>query len=128
MLGRVALGGSNRTLEASRVEMSQRLPSSMERRLQTFRREMVVDLFTSYGLFWDRVEWVRKLQRFNAESRVPPVLNPQSVHFPPWLKPEDGRWSQEQQQHIRDWMALLHVLHDDIVPKELQVETQYSYS
>ncbi len=106
--------------------MGQRLASSMERRLQTFRRELVVDLFTRHGLFWDRVAWIRDLQRIEAESRMPPTLNPQSVHFPPWLKPDRGRWRPDQEQQRQEWMVLLHALHNEVAPSELQIETQFS--
>ena len=92
--------------------MGQRLASSMERRLQTFRHELVVDLVTHHGLFWERVDWIRRLQRVEAESRMPPTLEPDKVHFPAWLKPSRRPWRREHEQALREWMVLLHVLHD----------------
>jgi hypothetical protein len=108
--------------------MGQRLASSKERRLQTFRRELVVNLFTRNGLFWDRVQWIRRLQRIAAEPRMPPTLDPGRVHLPPWLKPDRRRWRRDQLERLQDWMVLLHVLHDAVIPKDLQVETLDSYS
>lgn len=108
--------------------MGQRLASSKERRLQTFRRELVVDLVTRHGLFWERVGWIRSLQRIKAEPRMPPPLNPGRVHLPSWLVPDLGHWRPEQRQPLQEWMVLLNVLHDAVVPDDLRIETPYSYS
>jgi hypothetical protein len=108
--------------------MGQQLASSKERRLQTFRRELVVDLVTRHGPFWERVDWIRRLQQIEAEPRMPPTLDPGKVHFPAWLKPSRGQWCREQEQALSEWMVLLHVLHDEVVPTELRVETLNSYS
>jgi hypothetical protein len=108
--------------------MGQRLASSKERRLQTFRRELVVDLVTHHGQFWEQVDWIRRLQRVEAEPRMPPPLDPGKVHFPDWLRPTRGAWRGEHEEAFHEWMVLLNVLHDAVVPKELRVETPYSYS
>jgi len=108
--------------------MGQRLASSMERRLQTFRRELVVDLVTRHGLFWEQVDWIRRLRHIEAEPRMPPTLDPGKVHFPASLKPSRGQWRREHEQELREWMVLLNVLHDTVVPDDLRVQTPYSYS
>lgn len=110
--------------------MGQRLASSMERRLQMYRHELVADLFTRHGVFWERVRWIRELKRVEAEARMPPPLSPDTVHFPAWLRPANRswRWEPDQMQELREWMALLHVLHNDIVPNDLRVKTRYSNS
>jgi hypothetical protein len=108
--------------------MGQRLASSMERRLQMHRHELVADLFIRGGVFWDQVRWIRNLKRVEAEARLPPPLNPKSVHFPPWLRPEGRRWRPDQMRELQEWMVLLHALHDAVVPDDLRVETPYSNS
>lgn len=108
--------------------MGLRLASSMERRLQLFRQDLVLDLFTQYGLFWEQVHWIRQIKAITAEARMPPALSPNTVHFPVWLKPEDGRWASGQMLQLREWMALLHVLHEAVVPDDLRVVTRYANS
>jgi hypothetical protein len=108
--------------------MGLRLASSMERRLQLFRQDLVVDLFTQYGPFWEQVYWIRERGTVRAERRMPPTLNPNSVHLPPWLKAEPGGWTARQLQGIQEWMMLLHVLHEAVVPSDLRVVTLYANS
>ena len=59
---------------------------------------------------------------------MPPPLDPGRVHLPPWLVPDVGHWRPEQRQPLQEWMVLLNVLHDAVVPSNLRVETPYSYS
>jgi hypothetical protein len=100
----------------------------MERRLQMHRHELVADLFTQHGVFWDRVQWIRTLKRVEAEARMPPTLSPNAVHYPSWLKPQDRTWRPDQMRELQEWMTLLHVLHDEVVPEDLRVVTPYSNS
>jgi hypothetical protein len=108
--------------------MRQRLASSKERRLQEFRQHLVVDLFTQHGLFWEQVCWVRNLNAVTAETRLPPALARNSVHFPAWLKAEPGGWTLAQRSLLQEWMVSLHVLHEAIVPDDLKVVTRYANS
>lgn len=108
--------------------MGKRLESSAERRLQAFRRELTLDLFTRRGPFWDEIRWIRSLRGIAAEARLPPGLHPGKVHLPADLKATDWAWRPEQRQIFREWMVLLQVLHDAAVPEEHRVETPYSSS
>jgi hypothetical protein len=110
--------------------VGQRLASSMERRLRDHRHELVADLFTRHGLFWEQVRWIRERTRVEAEVRMPPLLNPDTVHYPGWIRAALKAWSREPglMQDLREWMALLHVLHEAVVPNDLRVETPYSNS
>lgn len=108
--------------------MGPRLASSMERRLQEFRQLLVVDLFTQHGLFWEHVCWIRQRKAVTAETRMPPALARNSVHFPAWLKAEPGGWTPAQRPHLQEWMVLLHVLHEAVVPDDLKVVTRYANS
>jgi hypothetical protein len=108
--------------------MGKRLASSKERRLQTFRRELVIDLFTRHGVFWDRVQWIRQLQHIEAVRQMPPLLEPNQVHLPPHLPKDRRRWGRNQREQLQDWMMLLHVLHDAVIPEALRIETPYSFS
>ena len=63
--------------------MGQRLESSAERRLQTFRQSLAVDLFTRHDPFWDRVDEVRRGWLLEVVSRVPPALDIDHAHLPP---------------------------------------------
>ena len=127
------------------------LGSSAERRLQAFRRELTLDLFTRHGPFWEDVRWVRSLRGVDAETVKPPELDPGKVHLPPDLRTNDwarsdrpmalpvtdragvslplevwlGNWSRrpERQEALAEWMVLLQVLHDRVVPTEQRVET-----
>lgn len=103
--------------------MAKRLESSAERRLQVFRRELILDLYTRHGKFWCDVRWVRELRGIEAEARMPPPLDLAKVHLPPGLKSSNWSWSPEQQQEHREWMVLLHALHDAAVPPDHRVET-----
>lgn len=108
--------------------MGPRLASSMERRLQLFRQDLVVDLFTQYGLFGEQVHWIRQRMGVTTDRCLPPPLSPNSVHFPGWLKPGPGGWSADQRLQHQEWMVLLHVLHEAVVPDDLKVVTRYANS
>jgi hypothetical protein len=108
--------------------MGKLLGSSAERRLQAFRRDLTLDLFTRHGLFWVEVCWLRDLRGITAESRLPPTLHPGKVHRPPTLKATNWEWRPEQRQALAEWMVLLHVLHDAVVPPEHRVETPHASS
>ena len=41
--------------------MARLFESSAERRLQAFRCELTLELFTQNGPFWQEVEWLRSL-------------------------------------------------------------------
>ncbi|MFT4037632.1 MAG: hypothetical protein QM692_05580 [Thermomicrobiales bacterium] len=96
--------------------------------MQLFRQNLVVDLFTQSGSFWGHVRWIRQLAKIRAETRMPPVLSPDSVHFPALLKPEGRSLLSSDPLRLREWMALLHVLHEAVVPEDLKVVTRYANS
>ncbi|MDQ3692780.1 MAG: hypothetical protein M3464_04035 [Chloroflexota bacterium] len=108
--------------------MGRRLGSSAERRLQSFRRDFVLALYMRRGLPWQHVRWIRENRGIAAMPQLPPTLDPGRVHFPPGLKHKGWRWRPEQQQEQREWMVLLHVLHDAVIPDDLRVETPFSSS
>jgi len=108
--------------------MGPRLASSMERRLQVFRQDLVVDLFTQHGHFWEQIRWLRHLKAVTAVRHLPPRLSSDSVHFPGGLKPDPGGWTADQKLQLQEWMVLLHVLHEAVVPDDLKVETRYANS
>ncbi len=108
--------------------MGKLLESSAERRLQTFRRELTLGLFTRHGPFWEEVGWIRTLRNIVAEARMPSPLDPGKVHFPLDVKARDWAWQPEQRQAAAEWMVLLHVLHDAVIPPEHRVETPFSSS
>ena len=98
--------------------MGQRLASSMERRLQAHRHELVADLFTRRARFWEQVRWIRERKRVEAETRMPPPLNPDAVHYPAWLKTARKASPRKPNlmRELQEWMVLLHALHNDVVP------------
>ncbi len=108
--------------------MGKMLESSAERRLQSFRRELVLDLFTRHGLFWGAVSWVRERRGIEAVVAMPPPLDPRRVHLPPGVGPTDRHWSPAELQAYREWSVLLRVLHDEVVPAGHRVEGPTSSS
>jgi hypothetical protein len=100
----------------------------MERRLQLFRQQLVVDLFTQSGSFWERVHWIRQYAGIQAETCMPPAIDPDYMHFPARLKSEDGNWIPGNRLQVREWQALLHALHEAVVPDDLKVVTRYANS
>lgn len=108
--------------------MGRRLGSSAERRFQAFRRGIVLDLYLQRGLPWRHVHWIRTKSGIEATPQVPPTLDPGRVHFPPGLAHHDWQWQPEQRQMQREWMVLLHALHEAVIPDDLRVETPFSSS
>src|SRR3712207_6829746 len=107
--------------------MGRRLGSSAERRFQAFRRELVLALYLRQGEPWEQVRWIRANRRITASPQLPPSLNPGGVHFPPGLDHQQTwQWRPEQRQAQREWMVLLHALHEAVIPDEFQVETPFS--
>lgn len=100
----------------------------MERRLQLFRQHLVVDLFTQSGRFWDQVQWIRQYADIQAESRLPPVISPDYVHSPKRPRSESGDWIPSHTLRGGEWLALLHMLHEAVVPDDLKVVTRYANS
>lgn len=100
----------------------------MERRLQLFRQDLVVDLFTQHGHFWEQVSWIRQREGIEAHRRLPPRLSSDSVHFHGGPKADRSQWAMGQKIAMHEWMALLHVLHEEVVPDDLKVETRYANS
>lgn len=98
--------------------MGRLLESSVERRLQSFRRDLTLDLFTRHGSFWERVDEVRRRWHIEVVARVPPAPDLDHAHLPPLLNGEDrgARAVREHPDFIR-WSVLLGQLHAEFVPE-----------
>jgi hypothetical protein len=103
--------------------MGERLSSSMEGRLQAHRRDLVIDLHTRHGMFWENVQLIRSRNQVVAEPAMPPELEPDDVYRPTHLKPIRGKWLPNHEPEVQEWMAWLVGLHDAIVPVDLHIET-----
>ncbi len=103
--------------------MGQGLESSAERRLQSFRRDLTLDLFTRNGPFWDLVEGIRHRWGIAAGARIPPTPRIGGVHLPADLlagaRPD---WPPEAEERFIRWKVLLEQVHEAVVPPDLRVE------
>lgn len=127
--------------------MGQVLESSAERRLQAFRCELTLDLFTRHGRFWEVIDQIREVWAIVVEEKVPEPLTSRAVHLPPILadarlwppqleqvRPGSDGADLEAIEHLRRWRywpgshdlfvrweITLRNLHDRVVPIENQV-------
>lgn len=103
--------------------MGRLLESSAERRLQTFRRELTLDLFTHHGPFWELISTIRTNWDIKPESRIPPIPKIAGVHVPAGLlaavRPQ---WPPEAEEQYIRWKVQLEHVHHAVVPPEHRVE------
>ena len=99
------------------------LESSMERHLETFRRDLTLDLFTRHGSIWALVSRARRRWEIEPEARIPPAPEFKHVHLPKFLlntsRPE---WPIEAEEDYIRWMVYLERMHHELIPPDLRVE------
>ena len=100
--------------------MSERLPSSADRRLQSLKREITLQIYLKDGPFWDAIRALRERWKIQPEVRVP---GDGDRRLPPIYDRVDLDALEEAVRLAvtRPWYLDLAKLHDAIVPPELQV-------
>ncbi len=103
--------------------MGRLLESSAERRLQAFRRELTLDLYTRHGAFWEMVSRSRELWGIEPEARIPPIPQVVRVHLPSHLlRRSRPDWPIEAEESFIRWQVQLEHVHHAIIPPEHRVE------
>jgi hypothetical protein len=103
--------------------MGRVLASSAERRLQAFRHELTLDLFTRSGPFWTEIAKLRQTRGIVAEPwRLRVELHTMPVHLPPDVPPKTPfAWEPEDRAPYVRWLRQLDELHDRVIPHDQRV-------
>ncbi|MDP9355901.1 MAG: hypothetical protein M3R02_11600 [Chloroflexota bacterium] len=100
--------------------VSDPLPSSADRRVQAFKREITLQLYLKDGLVWNAIRALRERWKIQPEVRVP---SPGDRRLPSIYDQIDLDALEEAVRLAvtRPWYLDLAKLHDAIVPPQLQV-------
>jgi len=95
----------------------------MERHLETFRRDLTLDLFTRHGPIWSLVSRARERWHIEPAVRIPPAPVFKHVHLPDFLLgTRRPAWPIEAEEDYIRWMVFLEQMHHELIPPDLRVE------
>ncbi len=100
--------------------VSESLPSSADRRLQSLKSELTLQLYLKDGAFWDAINALRERWKIQPEVRVP---SPGDRRLPSIYDRVDLDALKEPEHLVATgpWYLDLAKLHDAVVPPDLQV-------